>query len=307
MTDQGETEGSRAALAKAVHRLTGSEPICLDARDFTPSGPGRAEIVADRLVLEADGVRVVNPAAVVVYEIPPAGRPALEPLQDVLARSGVPCLGTGAGAWRTASDKEAMVKAFAAAGVAQMPSLCLPPDAGEAAALDAFTELGGDVWARPVSGMGGQDVFHVTDEALLRQAARRYAAEGQRWLLTSDARNFNPDGLRHQYRVVVLQGRVIWVAEHIQPDSDAPCNVAQGATSTPLAPDALPGHLHELAAAAAEAVGLPYAGLDLAAESGGVVFEINVHPAFGAPGALEGLAVPYVQAHLDQTAAASAA
>ncbi|MGW4891418.1 ATP-grasp domain-containing protein [Kitasatospora sp. NPDC004240] len=298
VTDHGEQEGSRAILAEAIRRVTGERPICLDARDFVPSGSGRARLARGRLRLEAGDAVVSGPAAVLLYEIPPAGRPALEPLQELLAVSGVPCLGTQAAAWRAAGDKELMVKAFTAAGIPQMPSLCLPPDAGDQAALDAFEELDRDVWTRPVSGMGGRDVFHVTTPSALQEAAACYASAGQRWLLTRDARNFNPAGLRHQYRVVVLRGRVIWVAEHVQPSPDAPCNVAQGATSTPLPPEALPPHLHRVAEAATAAVGLPFAGVDLAAESGGVVFEVNVHPAFGAEGALEGLAIPYVQAHL---------
>ncbi|MGW6912757.1 ATP-grasp domain-containing protein [Kitasatospora sp. NPDC054939] len=307
VTDHGEHEGSRAVLAEAIRRVTGEAPVCLDARRFTPTGDGLIDPAAPvtgapagtALALEADGVRVEAPAAVVLYEIPPAARPALEPFQAALAASGVPCLGTDAVAWRAAGDKELMVKALAAAGVRQMRSVCLAPDADPAAVLGAFEELGSDVWARPVSGMGGQDVFHVTAADVLAEVAARYAAAGERWLLTRDARNFGPSGLRHQYRVVVLRGRVIWVAEHVQPDPDAPCNVAQGATSTPLHPDALPAHLHRLASEATAAVGLPFAGVDLAAESGGVIFEVNVHPAFGAPGALEGLAVPYVQAHVE--------
>ncbi|MER5785795.1 alpha-L-glutamate ligase [Streptomyces mobaraensis] len=38
--------------------------------------------------------------------------------------------------------------------------------------------------------------------------------------------------------------------------------------------------------------------LDLAAESGGVVFKVNVHPMFGTDRGLETVAVPYVAAHL---------
>jgi glutathione synthase/RimK-type ligase-like ATP-grasp enzyme len=45
-------------------------------------------------------------------------------------------------------------------------------------------------------------------------------------------------------------------------------------------------------------MGLPLAGVDLAAENGGVVFEVNVHPMFGSVRGLQTVAVPYVQAHL---------
>src|SRR5262249_6025743 len=137
-------------------------------------------------------------------------------------------------------------------------------------------------------------------EAQLRAAVGYYAATGTRWLITQDARNFGPDGRRHQYRVVVLEGRVIRVTEHVQADPDAPCNECQGAVSTALRIDDLPSGLAELAVAATKALGLPFAGVDLAAESGGVVFEANVHPAFGS-GGLDQVAIPYVLAHLPPT------
>jgi glutathione synthase/RimK-type ligase-like ATP-grasp enzyme len=86
--------------------------------------------------------------------------------------------------------------------------------------------------------------------------------------------------------------------EHIQPALDTPCNTCQGATPTHLTPEELPARLAELAVAATASVGLPFAGVDLAVENGGVVFEVNVQPAF-VEGELAAVAVPYIQAHLD--------
>jgi hypothetical protein len=47
-------------------------------------------------------------------------------------------------------------------------------------------------------------------------------------------------------------------------------------------------------------LGLPFGGVDLATENGGVVFEVNVHLTLDVPGGLESVAIPFVQAHLRQ-------
>ncbi|MFH8993010.1 RimK family alpha-L-glutamate ligase [Streptomyces sp. NPDC017940] len=117
-------------------------------------------------------------------------------------------------------------------------------------------------------------------------------------MLSRDAGNVTADGQRHQFRVFVLGGRVIHAREHIQAATDTPCNTCQGATAVPVAPADLPRRLADLAVAATASVGLPFAGVDLAIENGGVVFEVNVQPAF-VDGELETVAMPYVQAHLD--------
>ncbi|SOB78994.1 ATP-grasp domain-containing protein [Streptomyces sp. 1331.2] len=284
-------------LATAARTLTGREPVQLDARHFMTGGSGRIE--ADdggRVRLLADG-RAVTADAVVVYEIPPHRRRAFEDSQLMLRKCGARSLGTDAEAWRAATEKDATVARFHRDGVPQMPSVALSRPSLQAAA-GAFERLGGDVWARPCVGMGGEDVFHVTTHAQLAAAASHYARAGADWLIARDARNFLPDGRRHQYRVVVLHGRVVRAVEHVQADPDAPCNECRGAVSTLLEEHELPDGLAELAISAAASLGLDLAGVDLAAESGGVVFEVNVHPAFGR-GALEQVALPYVAAHLD--------
>ncbi|WP_433665377.1 hypothetical protein ACQPW1_31605 [Nocardia sp. CA-128927] len=121
-------------------------------------------------------------------------------------------------------------------------------------------------------------------------------------MLTRDAQNFDEHGRRHQYRVNVLGERVLRVCEHVQHNPDAPCNEAQGAVATVLAPDALPQHLLELAIRATASVGLPLGGVDLVPERGGVVFEVNVHPVLDVPQGFETVTVPFVLAHLTGTA-----
>ncbi|MFF3108154.1 RimK family alpha-L-glutamate ligase [Kitasatospora sp. NPDC057904] len=304
LTDHGSTEGTRDAMATAVRRLTGREPVLVDARHFMTDdadglgGTGRIEAGGNGLVrLEADG-RAVTTDTVVVYEIPPHRRPAFAHCQRLLRVHGVRSLGTDAAAWRAATEKDVTVACFTRDGVPHMPTIALSRPS-PAAAAEAFERLGGDVWARPCVGMGGDDVFHVTTRAQLDAAARHYAALGADWLIAGDARNFTADGQRHQYRVVVLGGRVLRATEHVQADPDAPCNEVQGAVSTLLEVDELPPGIADLAVSATKSLGLPFAGVDLAAESGGVVFEVNVHPAFGRNRGVDQVAVPYVAAHLE--------
>lgn len=298
LTDHSSTEGSRQVLAAAARMLTGREPVQLDARHFMTGGSGLIEADdAGGFRLEAGG-RLVTADTVIVYEIPPHRRRAFEDCQRRLRGLGARSLGTDAEAWRAATEKDLTVGRFARDGVPHMPSIALSKPTPEDAA-DAFAALGGDVWARPCIGMGGDDVFHVTTRAQLDAATRYYARAGADWLIARDARNILPDGRRHQYRVVVLQGRVVRAVEHVQADPDAPCNESRGAVSTLLDCTELPDGLAESAVAAAASVGLDLAGVDLAAESGGVVFEVNVHPAFGRRG-LEQVALPYVAAHLGE-------
>ncbi|CAM4295876.1 alpha-L-glutamate ligase [Nocardia ninae] len=299
LTDHSSTEGSSALLARAVEWVTDAAPLVLDARHFYDGGEG---------VLRVDGLPTlavpsehieVQPSALVVYEIPPIDRHRFTRFQAAVARSGIPCLGADAQAWRNATDKRRTVERFRAGGIRQEESLVLD-DPTPSAALAAFERLGHDVWTRPAIGFGGRDVFHATTEAQLHAARELYRKTGTSWLLTRDAQNFDERGRRHQYRVVVLGRRVLRVCEHVQTDPDAPCNEAQGAVSTVLPLNALPRRLHELAIRATASVGLPFGGVDLVPENGGVVFEVNVHPVLDVPQGFETVAVPFLVAHLSE-------
>ncbi|MGI8333234.1 ATP-grasp domain-containing protein [Actinomadura scrupuli] len=298
MTDHSSTEGSRATLATAVEMVTGRPPVLIDARHFMTGGSGRAQVVDGALRLEVPAEAVaVTPSAVLIYEIPPAARRRFEACQRLLRRYGAVSLGLDADAWRAATEKDLTVERFALDGIPQMRTISLSGPTPERAAT-AFERLGGDVWARPTVGMGGKDVFHVTTHEQLRDAARYYATAGLDWLVAEDANNFDRDGLRHQFRVVVLDGRVVRACEHVQARPDEACNEINGASSTLVAVDDLSPDLYDLAISATKSLGLPFGGVDLAVENGGVVFEVNVHPAFGSVGGLETVAVPYVEAHL---------
>ncbi|WP_432139460.1 MULTISPECIES: ATP-grasp domain-containing protein [unclassified Streptomyces] len=301
IADPTSPEGCREYLAEAAHLLTGAAPVRIDSRHFATGGTGRAVRDGGRLRLQVPEEDLdVVPDAVLLYEIPPHRRQTLAGFQRLLAAHGVVTLATGPDAWRTATEKNLTVRRFARDGIAQMETAVLSrPTAREA--LDAFERLGGDTWARPVVGTGGNDTFHVTTPDRLADAAAYYAERDTDWLLSRDAGNVTADGRRHQFRVFVLDGRVIHAREHLQPAVDTPCNTCQGATAVFIDPPDLSPRLTELAVAATASVGLPFAGVDLAVENGGVVFEVNVQPAF-VDGELPLVAVPYVRAHLDALA-----
>lgn len=302
MTDHSSTEGSSDQLARAVELVTGTPPLIVDARHFYDGGDGVLRLGArPTLVVPSENVEV-QPRALVIYEIPPGDRHRFAHFQAAVARSGIPCLGADARAWRDATDKQCTVARFRAEGIPQEESLVLNRPTWHAT-LSAFARLGRNVWTRPTIGFGGRDVCHVTTEAQLHAARDLYQKSGSSWLLTRDAHNFDEHGRRHQYRVVVLGERVLRVCEHIQDNPDAPCNEAQGAVSTVLAPDALPEHLLELAVRATASVGLSFGGVDLVPEGGGVVFEVNVHPVLDVPRGLETVALPFVLTHLAAQAA----
>ncbi|MER5714010.1 alpha-L-glutamate ligase [Streptomyces sp. NPDC002132] len=308
IADPTSPEGCREYLARAVELLTGAPPVRVDSRHFATGGAGRHVRDGDRLRLRVphEGVDF-TPDIVVLYEIPPHRRRAYAPFQDLLRRHGVPTLAAGPDAWRAATEKNLTVERFQRDGVAQMETLVLSrPSPRETAA--AFERLDRDAWARPVVGTGGNDTFHVTTPAVLARARAFYAERGTDWMLSRDAGNITADGLRHQFRVFVLEDRVVHAREHLQPDPDTPCNTCRGATAVHVAPPDLPPRLAELAVAATRSVGLPFAGVDLAVENGGVVFEVNVQPAF-VDGDIEvdAVAVPYIRAHLEACAAARGA
>ncbi|MEU6537456.1 alpha-L-glutamate ligase [Streptomyces sp. NPDC047000] len=302
IADPTSPEGCREYLADAVELLTGTPPVRVDARHFAVGGAGRGERDGDRLRLQVPEEELdFTPDVVVLYEIPPHRRAALAGFQRLLDGHRAVSFHADPAAWRTATEKNLTVRRLARDGVAQMETVVLSGPSPEEAA-DAFERLGRDTWARPVVGTGGSDTFHVTTHAGLERAAAYYAAHGSDWLLSRDAGNVTADGGRHQFRVFVLGDRVVHAREHLQPSPDTPCNTCQGATPLHIAPGDLPPRLAELAIRATASVGLPFAGVDLAVENGGVVFEVNVHPAF-VEGELELVAVPYIQAHLDAMAA----
>ena len=303
MTDPSSEEGSRPLLKRAVEMVSGEPPVFVDARCFYDGGRGRLRKKGGNFMLEAPELGLpVKPSMVVIYEIKPEDRCRFVSFQAKLAESRVASLGAQAQAWKNATQKDCMVARFGECSIPQMASIVLNRPTFDVAA-DAFKQLGSDVWTRPTIGCGGNDVFHVMNTRDLHAALDHYAAAGMDWLCTRDAGNFDRQGRRHQFRVVVLGDRVLRVCEHIQDNPDVPCNEMQGAVSTLLPPEALPSAMRSLAIRATRSLGLPFGGVDLAVENGGVVFEVNVHPVIDVPQGLETLAIPYVEAHFAEALA----
>ncbi|MGW5112144.1 ATP-grasp domain-containing protein [Nocardia sp. NPDC004123] len=300
VTDHDSREDSRTVLAGAIARVTGRTPISFDARKLMGGGP--ATVVIDRrdgLTLRHPHYGRISPDVVVVYEIHPNDRVRFSRIQRALADAGTPCLDAAdAEAWTNATDKARTVECFARHSIPHAETAQIR-DNNMTAALAAFQRLGHDVWTRPVTGLGGRDVFHVTTPEMLATVGARYAELGQQWLISRDAGNFDRHGRRHQFRIVVLGERILRVCEHVQDDPDAPCNEAQGARSTVLPAQSLPTGIAELAVAATRSLGLTFGGVDLCPENGGTVFEVNVHPVLNVPGGLESVAIPLIQAYLE--------
>ncbi|GGJ84725.1 hypothetical protein GCM10010123_12960 [Pilimelia anulata] len=270
-------------LERALESVTGAAPTLVDARSLV-DGSVRPEQVAAR------GVPVL------IYDIAPDLRADFAPAHRALLAAGV-AGGSPPRAWRDATDKARMIEVFDRSGIRQMPSVALRDPSPERA-LAALAQLGGDAWSRPAIGAGGSDVFHLRGAADVLAARGHYRRAGSGWVLGRDARNFGTDGRRHQFRVVVLGGRVLRCCEHVQDDPDAPCNEARGARSLRVAVADVPAGLADLAIGATGALGLDFGGVDLVTESGGAVFEVNVHPVLDVPGGLAEVAVPWVEAHL---------
>ena len=283
---------------------TGAPPVRVDSRHFATGGTGRGDPAREPVTpagpRAAAGLRARRRPALRDPAAPPACPRRLP------AAPGEPRRGDPRRRSRRLADRhrEEPHRRTLPAGRHRPDG-----DRGAVAALPAgrrptcSSASAGDTWARPVVGTGGNDTFHVDTPARLERAAAYYEERGTDWLLSRDAGNVTADGLRHQFRVFVLGDRVVHAREHLQPATDTPCNTCQGATAVHLAPPDLPPRLAELAVAATASVGLPFAGVDLAAENGGVVFEVNVQPAFvDGERELHAVAVPYVQAHLDALA-----
>jgi glutathione synthase/RimK-type ligase-like ATP-grasp enzyme len=298
VTDHSSAEGSEAVVAAAVELLTGTPPILIDARHFMPGGSGWADVEGGTLRLKVPSEDlIVRPSGVLIYDIAPTERRLFGRFRRLLARYGAVSLDADRDSWRNATEKDRTVRRFLRDGIRHMETISLRrPSQPEV--LEAFERLGKNVWARPTIGSGGRDVFHITGHDELYDAFDYYAKSEFDWLLSRDAKNFNQDHRRHQFRIVVLGHRVLRICEHVQADPDAPCNEAQGAVSTILREDEIGPGLLQLAVSATKSLGLPFGGVDLAVENDGVVFEVNVHPVLDVPGGLESVAVPWVEAHL---------
>ena len=141
-------------------------------------------------------------------------------------------------------------------------------------ALDALATLG-DAVVKPLTGSLGEGVERIrSDRAGRNEVVRRMEREGAVYL-----QSFVPNPGRDA-RLFVVGARVEGAIQRTAPRGEWIANVARGGTALPLAVDA---GLAALAVAAARALGLDWAGVDVVVGPGGPsVIEVNGNPSWAA-------------------------
>jgi RimK family alpha-L-glutamate ligase len=152
------------------------------------------------------------------------------------------------------------------------------------AALEAFTQLGGDVVVKPLFGSEGRGLARVNDVEMAWRVFR--ALEQMQSVL------YLQQFIAHagwDLRVLVIGDRAV-AAMRRHAHNDWRTNVAQGGRAEPVTPMI---EEERLASAAANAVGTPLAGVDLLPNPAGgyFVLEVNAVPGWRALAAATGVDV----------------
>ncbi|WP_139301204.1 ATP-grasp domain-containing protein [Vannielia litorea] len=178
----------------------------------------------------------------------------------------------GDAAARLAGDKDYAAKVMAYAGV-PVPEHVIVLAGGDAAPGIAWARqaCGVPLWVKPNDGHGGAGVVRVEDFGALEPAMAPLREAGRHVLLQRDAPG-------REYRVMVLEGRVVLAYERVRPGS-GPANLSAGGAVRDGAPGA---EAEALAVRAAEALGLRWAGVDLVVGEETVVLEANAAPGLDA-------------------------
>ena len=205
----------------------------------------------------------------------------MDSLQRV-ERAGVPLL-NGAKAVEVSVDKYLSLALLEGAGLPVPPTF-----AGESArdALQAFEALGGDVVVKPLFGSEGRGLVRVADRELARRVFDTLERLGA--VIYAQKAVRHPG---HDYRALVLDGRIVGSMRRFAPEGDWRTNVAVGGRPEPCR---LSPALERLALAAAAAVGADLAGVDLLDDldrGEPVVLEVNAVPGWKALSAATGVDV----------------
>jgi ribosomal protein S6--L-glutamate ligase len=172
-----------------------------------------------------------------------------------------------------ADDKATTAIALASAGVPQVPTWIRPFQ--EEPALQAADEIGYPVVLKRTHGAQGRWVRRAADPAALRRAFRELEVEGPgAVLLQPEVTEFSGRSIR----AVLTGGEMLAATLRTASAEEWRSNVAGGADQRPV--DLTPDE-RSLAAAAARALGLGHAGIDLLRTARGtVVLEVNACPDF---------------------------
>ncbi len=213
--------------------------------------------------------------AVIVRTMPPGSLEQvvfrMDLLQAVQAR-GVPILNSPR-ALEACVDKYLATARLAAAGLPVPPTVvCQNADA----ALEAFTQLDGDVVVKPVFGSEGRGMVRVSDPELAWRTFRTLERTGVVLYLQQVIRHPGWD-----LRVFVLGGRVLGCMRRYARGADWRTNVAQGGVGESVR---IEPAQEELALRAAAVLEADAAGVDLMAGPAGAwyVIEVNAVPGWRA-------------------------
>jgi ribosomal protein S6--L-glutamate ligase len=221
--------------------------------------------------------------AVLVRTMPPGSLEQVVFRMDVLHRlqtRGVRVLNPPA-AIETCVDKYLASARLEAAGLRVPPTIvCQHAEA----ALEAFTQLGGDVIVKPLFGSEGRGMVRVSDPEMAWRTFR--TLERTQCVL------YLQQFIRHpgwDLRAFVLGGRVL-ASMRRRSRTDWRTNVAQGGTAEPVD---LSAEEERLALRAAAAVGAPVAGVDLLPGPDGewYILEVNAVPGWRALAPVSGVDV----------------
>jgi ribosomal protein S6--L-glutamate ligase len=234
--------------------------------------------------VDAGGHELTAVDGVLVRMMPPGTLEQVVFRMDALHRvaaSGVPVLNSPA-AVETAVDKYLALARLEAAGV-PVPRTWTGESAKDA--LDAFEALGGDVVVKPLFGSEGRGLSRVTEREIVRRVF--FALERVGAVLY--VQEYIPHS-GHDWRVFVLDGRVLGtIRRHARP-GDWRTNIAVGGRAEAAQP---PADIERLAIRSAQAVGAQMAGVDLLVDSRDqfVVLEVNAVPGWRALAAATGIDV----------------
>ncbi len=189
----------------------------------------------------------------------------------VLAAHGVRCVNSPRAIERTV-DKSWASAVLAQAGVPTPPTVVCESYDG---AMRAFERLGGDIVVKPLFGAMGSGIVRVEDRDVAHRVFRALELERTVYYVQ---RTIAPAG-RRDLRVLVVDNEIAGAMERVTDSWRA--NIARGGRPRPVA---LTPAERELALAAAAAVQVDVAGVDLLIAPGGeaVVLEVNGIPGWQA-------------------------
>ena len=239
---------------------------------------GHEAVAVDFRKLSAGVALAANPLAafdaVIVRTMPPGSLEQVVFRMDLLHRlmaRGIPVLNSPP-ALETCIDKYLASARLEAAGL-PVPATMVCQDADTA--LEAFHRLGGDVVVKPLFGSEGRGMMRISDVELAWRTFR--TLERTQSVLYLQKFIAHPGW---DLRAFVLAGRILTAMRRLSRNGWR-TNVAQGGRAEAVSLDA---GQEELALAAAQAVGVQAAGVDLLPGPNGEIFvlEVNAVPGWRA-------------------------